>query len=111
MDDSCLSDCEKATTLTNIKGVKFFVEKSKGNFNRIWSATNLLNTDIAADVPGLFSGFSIDLRDVTTETLPIPDKSEIIRLFENHLLGKQDAANELHRRLSPTTNIQYAKGV
>ena len=111
MDDSCISTCEKSTFLTNVKGVNFIVEKSRGNFNRIWSAKNVLNTDIAADIPGLFSGFSIDLRDVKTETRTSLDKSGIIRLFEDHLLGKPDSVNELHRRISPTTNIQYTKGV
>lgn len=111
MHDSCIPNCEKSTSLTNVKGVNFFVEKSKGNFNRIWSASNLLNTDIVADIPDLFSGFSIDLRDIKTETRSALDQMEIIRLFRNYLHRKPDSENELHRRISPTTNIQYTLGV
>jgi U32 family peptidase len=111
MDDSCISNCEKSTLLTNVKGVNFFVEKSKGNFNCIWSASNLLNTDSVTDIPGFFSGFLVDLRDIKTETEVEMDKTSIIKLFGNHLHGKPDSADELHRRISPTTNIQYTKGV
>ena len=111
MDDSCICNCEKSTSLTNVKGVNFFVEKSRGNFNRIWCASNLLNTDIVADIPCFFSGFSVDLRDIKTETNAEMDKTSIIRLFENYLLGNSDSANELYRNISPTTNIQYKKGV
>jgi len=111
MDNTCIQQCEKSASITNMKGVTYFLDKAKGNFNCIYNETNYLNTAVFSDVPDLFSGFSIDLRDVKTETKTELDKSEIIQLFENHINGNSGSVQELRQQIYPTTNIQYIKGI
>jgi putative protease len=111
MDDTCISDCVKSATITNLKGVNFKLEKTKGNFNCIYNAANLLNTDVVTDLPELFTGFLIDLSEIKTDTQIEPDKTEIIRLFQNHLNSISSSAMELHQQIHPTTNTQYKLGI
>jgi putative protease len=70
-----------------------------------------LNTDIVTDLPDMFSGFLIDLRDIKTETKIDMDKSGIIELFENLLNGNPDSKKELKKIIHPSTNTQYIKGI
>ncbi len=111
IDDSCITECEKSTTLANLKADTVIIEKSKRNFHRIFNEFNYLNIDVITDIPGLFSGFMIDLRDIKTETKTGTDKPCIIRHFENLLNGNPDAETELKRVIYPTTNAQYRKGI
>ena len=111
MEETCIRDCAKSASITNLKGVNFKIEKTKGNFNCIYNATNLLNTDVIADLPDFFSGFLIDLTEVKTDTRIESDKTEIIRIFENLVNGISGSAKELHQRIYPTTNTQYKLGI
>ena len=70
-----------------------------------------MNTDIVTDVPDLFSGFFIDLRDIKTDTKIERDKLRIVTLFENHLDGNPDSAEELKQSIHPSTSTQYKKGI
>ena len=56
-DDDCMQQCAKSASITNLKKSSFLVEKTKGNYHQIYNDTHFLNTDIAADIPDLFSGF------------------------------------------------------
>jgi putative protease len=111
VDDSCISNCSKSSTITNLKSNTFFIEKEKGNFHTIYNQTNFLNTEILKDLPNFFSGVLIDLRDVKTETKTELDKLELISLFENHLNGNFESAAEIEQFIRPTTNTQYQKGI
>ncbi len=111
IDDACISQCEKSATITNLKNDTVYLEKSEGNYHRIFNEANFLNVDIVTDLPGLFSGFMIDLRNVKTATQTDIDKSEIIRHFENLLTGNPGSKNELLRMIHPTTNTQYKRGI
>ncbi len=111
MDESCIRDCKKSASITNTKAVEFQIEKTKGNYNCVYNAINLLNTDIVADFPDLFSGFMIDLSDIKTETQIELDKPGIIQLFENLINGNSGSAEELQKRIYPTTNKQYKTGI
>lgn len=111
IDDTCIQQCEKSASITNLKKVTFYLEKTKGNYHTIYNETNYLNTAVVADVPDLFSGFSIDLRDVKTETKTEMDKSEIIKLFEGHVNRNTNTLQELQQRIYPTINTQYKKGI
>jgi putative protease len=97
--------------ITNLKNDTVYLEKSEGNYQRIFNEANFLNVDIVTDLPGLFSGFMIDLRNVKTATQTDIDKSEIIRHFENLLTGNPGSKNELLRMIHPTTNTQYKRGI
>ena len=111
IDDNCIPQCEKSASITNLKKVTFCIEKSKGNYHHIYNETNYLNTDVVTDLPGLFSSYFIDIRDVKTNTKLTLGKSETIRLFENYINSKHDSAQQLYQDISPTTNIQYTKGI
>lgn len=111
IDQSCILQCEKMATITNMKGERFMVEKSKGNHHRIFSATNMLNTDVVADVPHHFSSFFIDLTDIKTETNLTVDKPTLIFLFKQHLSGDAQATQQLKTHIQPTHNKQYESGL
>jgi putative protease len=111
MDDTCIQQCEKLATITNLKNNTFFIEKSKGNYHHIFHGTNFLNTGIVTDIPDLFTGFMVDLRDIKTETEMKKDKLTIILHFENLLNGNPDSPKELEQLIEPFTNMQYRKGI
>ena len=111
MDTTCLADCERTASITNLKNVSFVIEKSKGSYNRIYNETNYLNTGINTDMPGLYSGFMVDLRDIKTGTKTDIDKTGIIKLFGNLLNAKPDAKKELEGVIYPVINGQYKKGI
>jgi len=111
VDVDCMLQCERYASITNLKKETFIIEKSKGNYNRVFNSSNLLNTDIVTDIPDLFSGFLVDLRDIKTETKIESDKATIIRLFKKHLSGDADSGQQLQDMIHPTNNIQYNTGI
>ena len=111
IDDPCISHCEKSTSITNLKNNTIHLEKSKGNYHRVFNKENFLNVDIVTDVPSPFSGFMIDLRNVKTGTQTNLNKSEMIQQFENLLSGNPGSKEELQRMIYPTTNTQYKRGI
>ena len=70
-----------------------------------------MNTQIVTDLPGLFSGFMIDLSDITTETKADVNKPDLIKLFENLLNENPDAISNLDKNVYLTTSNQYLKGI
>jgi len=111
IDDSCIKECEKYSSIKNLKNENFFIEKTKGNYHCVYNAVNLLNTDIIRDMPGHFSSFLIDLRDIKTETNIEMNKANIIELFKNHLSGNSDTTQQLEQIIHPSINTQYKKGI
>ncbi|MDD4747484.1 MAG: DUF3656 domain-containing protein [Salinivirgaceae bacterium] len=111
MDQRCIPHCEKIATLTNLKGERFMVEKSKGNYHRIFSATNMLNINVVADVADHFSSFFIDLTDIKTETILAVNKPTLIALFKQHLSGNSHATQQIKTHIQPTQNRQYERGL
>jgi putative protease len=111
IDDSCIQDCEKSSSITNLEKNSFFIEKSNGNYHEIYNENNLLNTDIVADIPNTFSSFFIDLRNIKTKTKVRLNKLGIIMLFEDFVNGKPDTKKELDKNIYPSNNTQYKKGI
>jgi U32 family peptidase len=111
VDASCLGRCERSASLSNLRGDSFLVHKAKGEYSSLYFGEHFLNTGIVADLPGLFSGFLVDLRDVETQTRVQEDKAGLIARFEGLLRGQPGAAQELERLISPTTCELYEKGV
>jgi putative protease len=69
-----------------------------------------LNWDIVKDLPGVFSSFLVDLRDIKTETKLLMGKSQLIDLFTDLLNNKPGAERQLDHMINPTTKVQYKKG-
>ena len=111
LDDNCIQQCEKSSSITNLKKETFFIEKAKGNYHNIYNATNLLNTDIIKDLPTHFSSFLIDLTDIKTKTEIELNKASVIELFKNHLSGTSNSIQQLEQAIHPSINIQYKEGI
>ena len=111
IEDTCIQQCEKSTSITNLNKTIFFIEKSKGNYHRIYQNTNLLNIDIVNDFQNLFSIFFIDLRDIKNDTKLETDKSGVIKLFEDLINGNPESKKELKQMIHPSTNAQYERGI
>jgi putative protease len=111
INEECIQKCNKSSSITNLKNVSLFIEKTKGNYHCIYNHHNFLNTNIVTDLPDIFSSFFIDLRDIKTETKIETDKFGIITLFENLLNGNPDSKKKLKQMIHPSTNAQYEKGI
>jgi U32 family peptidase len=111
MDEDCIQSCRKIASIRNLKKETLFIEKGAGNFCRIYNESNYLNTDIVADLPDLFTGFLVDLRDLETSTKLEVDKIQAIRLFRDHLRGDPHATAQLGQAIHPTNYKQYLTGI
>lgn len=111
IENTCIQKCDKLSAITNLKKENFLIEKSKGNYHRVYNASNFLNLDIISDLPNIFSSFLIDLTDIKTETKTELEKHEVIKLFKKIIEGKSDKVEELKKQVYPTTNNQYKKGI
>ncbi len=109
--NSCTQMCSKSATITNLKNETFIIYKSKGNYHNIYNAANFLNTEIITDMPHLFSGFMIDLRNIKTKTIVKIDKLQMVTQFVKILDGNCDLQKGLNQTIHPTTNSQYIKGI
>lgn len=111
IDGTCIQNCEKSASITDLKSNSFLIEKTRGNYHRIYNQLNFLNTDIVKDIPNTFSSFLIDLGEVRTETKMDTDKLELIKLFKHILAGDDDSQKELRQILHSTTDSQYRVGI
>ncbi len=111
IDEACIQNCHRSSSITNLEKVSLFIEKTKGNYPCIYNNHNFLNTDIVTDLPDMFSSFFIDLRDIKTETKIEMNKTGIVTLFQNLLNGNPDSKKELKKIIHPSTNVQYVKGI
>ncbi|SCY76512.1 peptidase U32 family protein [Desulfoluna spongiiphila] len=110
-DRACVQGCATSSSITRENGTTLHIHKTKGNHHRLYHETHCLNTEVVTDLPHTFSRFFIDLRDIGTHTKTEEDKAGLITLFDNLLKGKPDAGPTLHRKIRPTTNVQYIKGI
>ncbi len=111
VDNECITQCKKSTSITNLNNETYFIDKTEGNYHRIYNEHNFLNTEIVTDIPNLFSSFFVDISSVTTNTLTTLDKFSIVNLFENHINAKPDASANLHKYIFPSTNKQHINGL
>ncbi len=111
IDDRCMQTCSKTTTITNIKGTPFTIDKQKGGYPCIYNHEQFLNLDIVNDLAGLFDEFFIDLTDIGMSSNVNMDKSQLITYFENFLEGDKQAQQKIHRMVTVSTNAQYIQGL
>lgn len=111
IDGDCRQSCHKSTSITNLKNESLRLTKTKGDYHHIYSSDNFFNPGIVTDLPGVFSSFLIDLRDVDQKINTAIDRARIIKLFIKFLAGDPQPISELKQRLPPTTNAQYKNGI
>lgn len=111
IEAGCMLKCEKATTITNIKGISFAVDKQKGGYPSIYNHEQFLNFDAVSDFSHLFDEFFIDLTNIGAGSKQEQDKVELIKHFEALLAGNDEAKAELDNLVPISTNAQYVQGL
>jgi len=111
IEDGCMLKCEKATTITNVKGISFAIDKQKGGYPSIYNDEQFLNLDIVSDLSGMFDEFFIDLTNIGAGSKEEQDKTELIKYFENLLSGIDGAQTQLNQLVTSSTNAQYVQGL
>jgi putative protease len=111
IEDGCMLKCKKATTITNVKGVSFAVDKQRGGYPSIYNHEQFLNFDIVNDLGDLFDEFFIDLTNIGAGSKAEQDKAQLIAHFENFLNGDNQAQQQLSKLVTVSTNAQYSQGL
>jgi len=111
MDESCILQCEKSATITNLKNDTFYIQKSKGNYHTIFNDLNYLNTEIMNDIPTVFSSFFIDITTINTNTKIEWSKLDLINHFKKYINRENSSKEAIQQAIKPTSNIQYKKGI
>lgn len=111
LDKTCMSGCQRRSTLTTMNNESIIIEKAKGCYHTLYNNHNFLNTTITQDKRNIFDNFFVDLRDIVTETTVTIEKSEIVQLFQSLIMGNEPSGIEIRKRIQPTTDKQYAKGI
>ncbi len=111
IEDGCMLKCEKATSITNVKGISFAVDKQKGGYPSIYNHEQFLNVDAVNDFSHLFDEFFIDLTDIGSGSKEKLDKLQLIHHFENVLNGIEKSSVQLHKMVTVSTNAQYTQGL
>ena len=116
IEDGCMLKCTKATTITNVKGVSFAVDKQRGGYPSIYNHEQFLNSEIVDDLGDLFDEFFIDLTNIGAGSKQEHDKAQLIEYFENLLSSERyddhaHAAKQLSELVTLSTNAQYSQGL
>jgi len=115
IDNGCMLSCDKSTTITNLKGDNFAIDKQKAGYPNIYNQDQFLNMEIVNDLNNLFDGFMIDLTNIGAGDKASPDKAELVRHFEQLLMVKeadQDNVIETIDSLVPQSTVsQYHTGL
>jgi putative protease len=111
IEDGCMLKCDKATTVTNVKGISFNIDKQKGGYPSIYNDEQFLNLDVIKDLPDLFDEFFIDLTNIGAGPDAEQNKAQLIAHFENLLQGSEEASTQLSDMITVSTNAQYRQGL
>ncbi len=111
IEDGCMLKCQKATTITNVKGVSFAVDKQKGGYPSIYNDEQFLNLNVIEDLSDLFDEFFIDLTDIGSGSKESLDKVQLIKHFESIMNGDEHAQSQLNEMVTVSTNAQYTQGL
>lgn len=111
IDQHCLTECSRKTTIKDLKGREYILEKSPGNYHHLFAKRHYLNTAIITDYKTKFDSFLLDLRNISTETPRIASPVHIVTMVQRLLSGDQKAEETLHTLLTPTEFQQYKKGL
>jgi putative protease len=111
IDNGCMLSCDKSTSITNLKGVSFAIDKQKAGYPSIYNNDQFLNMQVINDLSDLFDGFMIDLTNIGAGDKASPDKVELISQFEQLLAGDQQMEQSLNSMVNDSTVSQYHTGL
>ncbi|WP_394130159.1 peptidase U32 family protein [Shewanella maritima] len=111
IDNGCMLSCDKSTSIKNLKGESFAIDKQKAGYPSIYHQEQFMNTDIIADLGDLFDGFMIDLTNIGAGDRVSPDKTALIRQFEQLLQGDNSVKTDLANMVPESTDSQYINGL
>ncbi|MGS0695735.1 U32 family peptidase [Shewanella sp. 0m-4] len=111
IDNGCMLSCDKSTSITNLKGDNFAIDKQKAGYPSIYNQDQFLNTEIINDLAHLFDGFMIDLTNIGLGDKTAPDKVALIEQFEQLLQGESQVVDTLNRMVPQSTVSQYHNGL
>lgn len=115
IDNGCMLSCDKSTSITNLKGDSFAIDKQKAGYPSIYNQDQFMNMEIIDDLADLFDEFMIDLTNIGAGDRESPDKIELIQQFEQllnrDLEGDIKAKDILNSLVPQSTNIQYHNGL
>ncbi|GAC17187.1 peptidase U32 family protein [Paraglaciecola arctica] len=111
IDNGCMLSCDKSTSITNLKGVSFAIDKQKAGYPSIYNNDQFLNMQVINDLSDLFDGFMIDLTNIGAGNKASPDKVELISQFEQLLAGEQQVEQRLNSMVTDSTVSQYHTGL
>lgn len=111
IDASCMLTCKKATTVTNMKGVSFAIDKQKGGYPSIYNHEQFLNLEVVRDLSDLFDEFFIDLTDIGSGSKEKLDKNLLTQEFESFLSNTDRSIETIDQMVTVSTNAQYQQGL
>ncbi|AFT67648.1 peptidase U32 family protein [Cycloclasticus sp. P1] len=111
IEDGCMLKCQKATTITNVKGVSFAIDKQKGGYPSIYNDEQFLNLDVVNDLADLFDEFFIDLTNIGAGSKEEQNKRQLIDSFEQIISGQKAAKQQLNQMVPVSTMAQYRQGL
>jgi putative protease len=115
--------CDKSTSITNLKGVSFAIDKQKAGYPSIYNKDQFLNMEVINDLAEHYDGFMIDLTNIGAGDKKSPEKTALIEQFEQLLSGEfsgelngelvdsQSVQNTLNTMVPESTNVQYHNGL
>lgn len=111
IEDGCMLKCAKATSIKNVKGVSFNIDKQRGGYPGIYNHEQFLNVDIVNDLADLFDEFFIDLTDIGAGSKAVLDKAQLLNHFEGLIQGDELAQQQLNDLITVSTRAQYIQGL
>lgn len=111
IDNGCMLSCDKSTTITNLKGDDFAIDKQLAGYPSIYNQDQFMNMEIINDLSHMFDTFMIDLTNIGSGGKDTPDKTELIKHFETLLSGEAKVSSTLHTMVPQSTNEQYHNGL
>ena len=111
IEAGCMLSCKKETTVTNVKGISFAIDKQKGGYPSIYNHEQFLNMDIVTDFKDKFDEFFIDLTDIGSGSKEKLDKAVLLEHFQNLISGQTQAVDVLDQMVKIKTKQQYLEGL
>lgn len=111
IDNGCMLSCDKSTSITNLKGDNFAIDKQKAGYPNIYNQDQFLNLEIIEDLDELFDGFMIDLTNIGMGDKVRPDKVSLINQFEQLLSKEHNTTEAINAMVPQSTVSQYHNGL